>query len=66
MGKERLVTFENIEATAHTDLALLCIIEGEEVWVPHSQIDDDSEVFEKGTSGDLIVTRWWAEKKGLV
>ena len=66
MGSERLVTFEGVEATAQTDLALLCIINDEEVWVPHSQIDDDSEVFEKGTNGDLVVTRWWAEKRGLV
>jgi hypothetical protein len=66
MGKDRLVTLEDVKAIAETDLAVLCIIESDEVWVPQSQIDEDSEVFENGTEGTLIVTRWWAEKKGLV
>lgn len=38
----------------------------EDMWVPKSQIDSDSEVFEEGTSGDLVVSDWFAEKKGWV
>lgn len=33
-------------------------------WVPKSQIHDDSEVFEKGHEGKLVVKKWLAEKEG--
>lgn len=46
--------------------ALLCLIDGEEIWIPKSQITDDSEVYETGTEGTLVVTEWIAEQKGLV
>jgi hypothetical protein len=51
-----------------TEKALLVILEetGDEVWVPKSQIHDDSEVFKEGQSGEVVVSAWWAEKKGLV
>lgn len=40
-------------------------IEGEiDVWIPKSQIDDDSEVYKLKTEGTLIVTEWFAEQKG--
>jgi len=48
-----------------TDLALLVEIEGEEVWIPKSQIEDDSEVMEKGDEGTLVVSGWFADKEGL-
>jgi hypothetical protein len=34
--------------------------------VPKNQIDDDSEVYKKGTDGTLIVTEWLAEQKGWI
>lgn len=37
-----------------------------ELWVPKSQIHDDSEVYEEGTEGILLVTEWFAEEEGLV
>jgi hypothetical protein len=36
----------------------------EDIWVPQSQIDDDSEVWKPGTRGDLIVSGWFATQKG--
>lgn len=48
-----------------SDKAILVSIEGEEVWIPQSQIHDDSEVYGKGHTGTLIVSRWIAEQKGL-
>jgi hypothetical protein len=33
-------------------------------WLPKSQITDDSEVYEVGGEGTLIVTEWIAKKKG--
>jgi hypothetical protein len=35
-------------------------------WIPQSQIHDDSEVWQAGNSGQLVLTRWIAEQKGLV
>lgn len=36
-------------------------------WIPKSQVHDDSEAFDadKNATGDLVVTRWFAEKEGL-
>lgn len=49
-----------------TDKALL--IEAAEFeddqWVPKSQITDESEVWEAGQEGSLIVTEWIAVQKG--
>lgn len=36
----------------------------EKVWIPKSQITEDSEVFEMGTEGTLSVTEYLAEQKG--
>lgn len=47
--------------------ALLCkapVWGDEEIWIPKSQITDDSEVYKSGTSGELIVTEWFARKQG--
>lgn len=51
---------------AESDKAILCVIDGEEVWIPLSQVDDDSEVYSKGDEGSLIITEWIAEQKGLI
>lgn len=60
------VEFEDVEARTESDKALLCVVDGVEVWIPKSQIDDDSEVYEKGHTGKLVVTEWIATEKGLV
>ena len=36
----------------------------EKVWIAKSQITEDSEVFEAGTSGTLSITEWLAKQKG--
>lgn len=35
-----------------------------EVWIPKSQIQEDSDVNEVGDSGTLIVSEWLAEERG--
>lgn len=60
-----LVTIENVRAVAASSLALCVEIDGEAHWLPESQIHADSEVFEVGHFGRLVITRWIAEKKGL-
>jgi hypothetical protein len=55
------------EVSRTTDKALLVYIDdlGEEVWIPKSVIHDDSEVYSStGSTGELIVHSWWAEKNG--
>ena len=42
------------------------LIQGEQHWIPKSHIHDDSEVYEMGTNGRLVITQWIAEQKGLV
>lgn len=65
---ESTVTFEDVTCKKATEKALLCDIDGEEVWIPLSQVHDDSEVFDdaKNAMGKLVVTEWIAKQKGLV
>jgi hypothetical protein len=56
----------DVIAIKETEAALLVEIEGEEFWVPKSQIDDDSEVYKADTEGTLIIPLWLAEKMELV
>lgn len=60
------VSFDVDQVEAEGEKAILVELEGEKVWVPKSQIHDDSEVYSKASGGGtLIVTRWWAEQRGL-
>ena len=38
----------------------------QDIWIPKSVLHDDSEVYESGTEGELVVMRWWAQKEGLL
>ena len=52
-----------------TDKAILVeFANGDETWIPKSQIHDDSEVYDSRihSSGKLVVKTWFAEKNGLV
>lgn len=60
------VSFENVRAIRDSGKALLCVIDGAEVWVPHSQIDDDSQVYQAGHEGTLVISEWLATAKGLI
>ena len=59
------VKFEDVRALRETTRAVLVSIDGDEYWVPKSQIDDDSEVWQDGQQGDLVVSEWWAAREGL-
>ena len=65
MSNDNKVSIDDTVCTAETEKAILVEIEGEEYWMPKSQIDDDSEVYKKGQEGTLVITRWIAEQKGL-
>ena len=40
-------------------------IDGEKLWIPLSQIHDDSEVYGEGDEGKLVISEWIAKQKGL-
>lgn len=59
-------TIANCAGVKATKKALLVrLADDREVWVPQSQIDEDSEVWRPGDSGKLVVAAWFAEKEGL-
>ncbi len=55
----------NVTVLAETAKAVLCSWDdGEEHWIPKSAIDVESEVYEQGERGVLIIPKWLAEKLG--
>ncbi len=66
-------TIANASVITATDKAILVRTGGpfddDDMWVPRSVIDDDSDVYDNTPDasgpGDLIVAGWWAEKRGL-
>lgn len=64
------ITFDDCEVVHDSGKALLVIIpdldKGEPVWVPQSQITEDSEIWKLGQSGKLVVTEWIAQQKGWI
>lgn len=68
------VTVDECEAKSATAKALFVVGEAFKktnadgsngLWVPRSVIHDDSEVFEKGDTGTLVLKTWWAEDRGI-
>jgi hypothetical protein len=56
----------DVECLKESTDAILVAIEGDEYWIPKSQILEESEVQGEGDDGELIITQWIAEQKGLV
>lgn len=54
----------DVEVTAETEKAILVSYEGEETWVPKSQVHDDSEAYKKGQEGKIVLPLWLAEREG--
>jgi hypothetical protein len=44
-----------------SETAILVAIDREEVWIPKSQIHDESEIKGDGQTGTLIVNWWFAD-----
>lgn len=63
---EQKAEFDDVFVKAETPKAILVEIENEEHWIPQSQVHADSEVWRVNDEGKLVVTRWWAEKEGLI
>ena len=67
MKDQDYVSLGNVTVLRTTEKALLCRIEDDdrEVWVPLSQIAEESDVSDEGDEGELLVASWWAEREGL-
>ena len=65
ISRDECVSVEVERVKCATDKALCVVVEGEEVWIPRSQIHDDSEVWDEGHEGTLVVPLWLAEAKGI-
>lgn len=65
LSRDRCVELEGVSVQRETESAILCDIDGEEHWIPKSQIHDDSEVYKADTEGTLIVSLWIAKQKGF-
>ena len=62
--EEEVHRIDNVRSLKATAKALLCDVDGEEVWVPQSQIHADSEVYAAEQEGTLAVTAWFAKQRG--
>jgi hypothetical protein len=60
------IEIDGVTAIHETEQALLVEYEGDEFWLPKSQIHDDSEVYERETKGKLVIPRWLAIEKGFI
>lgn len=60
------IEIEGVKCIGQTQRAIrVAMPDGEQRWIPQSQITPMSEVYELGTEGKLIVTAWFARKEGL-
>ena len=60
------VRIDDVVCTHATEKAILVEIDGDDHWIPQSQIDEDSEVWRKGDEGTLIISDWIAQQRALV
>lgn len=67
MSRDDKVSLGHARCLVEKPDAIEVQIDGEDRprWIPQSQVHADSDVYKLGTEGNLIVTLWWAEEKGL-
>lgn len=68
-NSDETVTLEEVCVVRRTESSLLVEYEGEEFFIPFSEISDESEITEDsepGDTGELIIPEWLAEDRGLV
>lgn len=63
----RAVTFPRCYVIGKTEKALLVLFEdASQHWIPLSQIDESCKLAHRGDEGDLVISTWIAEQKGLL
>lgn len=64
-GERGGVEVEGAVLRQETDDALLVEVDGEDVWLPKSQVLDRSGLREAGDVGCVTIPRWLARDRGL-
>ena len=60
------VEFDNTVVRDESEEAIeVELDDGRKFWIPKSQVHDDSESYELGTDGSLVVAEWLADRKGM-
>jgi hypothetical protein len=57
---------EDCEVLRKAGKTVIVDVEGDELMIPFSQIDDNSEVYEVGDTGTMLINPWLARKLGLL
>ena len=66
MGASRYVYLDDCTVKKLTDKAALVAYEGEELWIPFSQMADSATRLREGDDGVTVgITEWLAEQKGI-
>jgi hypothetical protein len=48
--------------TAKAILVIIPDLDDAEVWIPKSVVHDDSEVYDSGHTGELVLPQWFVDK----
>lgn len=65
MGQSHYVHLEDCRIVRESAAALLIEYDGEEHWIPRSQIADH-EIYDEGDEGVTVsITEWIADQKGI-
>lgn len=64
MGNSEYVEVDCDAIETVTDRAVLMIIEGENIWVPRSAIEDGDEI-EPEDVGPFYVRQWFCDREGI-
>ena len=64
--EKKYLEFECMHVEKETEKALQVVINNQTLWVPKSQIAEDSEVSSEGQSGVIKLSEWIAGEKGLL
>lgn len=65
MGSQELYEAKAVEEMADTGAALLIRVDGEQVWIPYSQIEKVTR-YPGSKKVDVLMTAWIAQKRGLI
>lgn len=66
LSDDRWVHISDVECEQESPKAILIHYENEDIWIPKIAIHEDSEVYEAGTTGTLIVAEYIASDRGLI
>lgn len=62
---EKNVSILEVQCLGESAKAILVAVNGDEHWIPKTQVHDDSDVFAKGHTGKLVISKWIAIQREL-